>query len=69
MFDAKELQVAMIRKGLTYEKIAQLLGVAPSTIYRKIKNDGNFNRDEINRLIEILELEHPEDIFFAKELA
>ncbi len=68
MFNAKELQVAMIRKGLTYEKVAQLLGVAPSTIYRKIKNDGNFNRDEINRLIEILELKHPEDIFFAKEL-
>lgn len=55
----------MLRAGLTSTEVAKQLGIDPSTMYRKIKADGDFSRSEINKLVEILKLESPNDIFFA----
>lgn len=65
MFNKTEFQVAMLRAGLTSTEVAKQLGIDPSTMYRKIKADGDFSRSEINKLVEILKLESPNDIFFA----
>lgn len=69
MFDIKRFKAQMVLCGVTVKELSSKLGIDESTFYRKLKADGDFNRDEINRLITILKIERPEDIFFAEELA
>ena len=54
---------------MTGKDLATELGIAETTLYRKMGNDGDFSRSEINRIMEILSIEDPVPIFFASELA
>lgn len=69
MFRENELRAQMARKGVSQEELAKALGISASTLWRKIKADGNFTRNEIGAMIDFLELEDPDSIFFAKQLA
>lgn len=67
MFDRKLFKAAVLMAGKTYQDVADFLGLHIKTLYVRIKK-GEFSRDEINRLIEFLNLESPDKIFFAKKL-
>ena len=67
MFNANEFKAAMVRKGYTQKKLAEEIGISEPSIYRKIKN-GSFGLDEAQKIIDVLGIENPEDIFFAKEV-
>ena len=69
MFNRRLLESKMVLKGINVKKLSEALGINESTFYRKLKNDGDFNRSEINTIINVLEIEDPESIFFAEELA
>lgn len=69
MFDERRFKAQMVLSGLSNKNIAELLGIDESTLYRKIKRDGDFTREEINKLIEAMRIDEPEAIFFASELA
>ena len=69
MFNKSEFKAQVARSETTYKEIAENLGIDESTLWRKIQNDGSFTRKEINKLIIILNIESPETIFFAEELA
>ena len=69
MFDQRRFKAQMILKGETGKSLAEKMGIDESTLYRKIKADGAFTRQEINQLIVILEIDNPVDIFFAPEIA
>lgn len=69
MFDERELKAQMVRRGVGQKELADALGIDPSTLYRKIKADGNFTRAEINTIVEFLRIDDPRAIFFADELA
>ena len=69
MFRENELKAQMVRRGVSQEELAKALGINASTLWRKIRADGNFTRNEISTMIDFLELEDPDSIFFAKELA
>lgn len=69
MFDRKEFRAQVARSEKTYKEIAAYLEIDESTLYRKIQNDGSFTREEINKLISFLAIEHPQAIFFATTLA
>lgn len=69
MFNKRLFMAQTILAGVKMEDLARELGVAPSTLYRKINNDGSFTRKEINQMISILGIENPSDVFFADELA
>lgn len=69
MFRENELKAQMARKGVSQEDLAKALGINATTLWRKIKADGNFTRNEISAMIDYLELEDPDSIFFAKRLA
>jgi predicted transcriptional regulator len=68
MFNKLEFNAQIARKGLRRIDVAKALNIDPSTLYRKIENDGDFDRDQINTLIALLEIEDPKPIFFADEL-
>lgn len=69
MFNKNEFKAQIVKKGLTVKKLAEYLGINEATVYRKINADGDFTRDEINKLIDILQIEEPMKIFFAEKLA
>ena len=59
MFDEKELRVAMVREQKTIKDIADMLEISQTTLYRKIKRDGDFSRKEIQKISEFLNLKEP----------
>lgn len=67
MFDKKLFKAAVLMAGKTYQDVADFLGMHIKTLYVRIKK-GEFSREEINKLIQFLNLDSPDRIFFAKKL-
>ena len=65
MFDERKFRAQLVLKDISMKELASLLNLNESTVYRKINDNGSFTRDEINKMIEILEIENPMEIFFA----
>lgn len=65
MFDRKRLQAQMVLKGITGKEMAARMGINEGTLYRKMGNDGDFSRSEITKIMEILDIEDPSEIFFC----
>jgi transcriptional regulator with XRE-family HTH domain len=61
-----ELRGIITAKGTTQERVAKQLGITPKTFYLKMQK-GVFGSDEIEKMIDILDIDNPVDIFFAKE--
>ena len=59
----------MVLKGINGKELSEKLGINESTLYRKLNDNGNFSREEINKLINILDIDDPVAIFFAEEFA
>ena len=68
MFDLKKFKALMVIKGETTASLARKMNLDESTLYRKIKANGAFTREEMGQLIEILDITDPMSIFFADEL-
>lgn len=69
--DCNELKAQMVRKGFNVGFIAVKIGISRSAFYRKLNGSSEFDREEISKISELLELQ-PKDvynIFFAKEVS
>lgn len=64
MFNELEFRATMIRNGFTQKALAGALGISERTLSRKIRNNGSFKYTEIVKLVELLRIEDPENIFF-----
>lgn len=53
------------RNGMTLAETAAKIGISESSMYRKMKNN-TFGLCEAEKLITVLHIEKPEDIFFGK---
>jgi len=69
VFNKVEFEVAMLRKGVKRTELAKALGIDVSTLYRKLENDGDFDRSQISAIMDYLDIDDPNPIFFAKDLA
>lgn len=69
MFDERRFRAQLVLADVTMKDLAAALDINESTLYRKIKQDGAFTRDEINIMIAFLKIEDPKEIFFADKLA
>lgn len=63
MILTNELKGKIVAKGLRQEDVAKILGISTKTFNTKL-NRGIFNSLEIERLIEVLDIENPLEIFF-----
>lgn len=52
--------------GLSQRKVAEKIGMTEKTFYTKMKT-GVFGTDEAEKMIDILCIENPGEIFFAKK--
>lgn len=66
MIKTNELRGLMVAKGMTQYQVAEAIGISSASMQRKLKS-GVFGSDEIEKLIQLLDIKHPERIFFAKQ--
>ncbi len=67
MFNKYEFDAQLARKGMKKYELAERLGITYTSLYRKIES-GKFTREEIGKIIGILDINDPVPIFFAEEL-
>ena len=68
MANMMKLRGAMAGKGITQEKLAEIIGIDRTTLIRKMKNDGlQFTVEEVQKIAVALSLTAQEvlDIFFT----
>lgn len=63
--DSSKLRGIIAERGTSQRKVAQQLGMTEKTFYTKMKK-GVFGTDEVQRMIEILRIENPVDIFLRE---
>ena len=66
MIKTDKLKGIIVENGLTQMEVAKQIGIAPKTFYEKMKS-GVVGSDEIQIMIDILHIEDPVSIFFARE--
>ena len=66
MIRVDELRGVIAKRGFSQAKVARFIGIAPKTFYEKMDR-GVFGSDEIEAMIELLQIENPAEIFFARE--
>lgn len=57
-----DLRALIVKNGLTQQEVAKLIGISPKTFYRKMKR-GIFGTDEVEKMIQILNIQNPAEIF------
>ena len=67
MIDTAKLRGKIVEKGFTQQDIANFIGKTPKTFYLKMKR-GVFDSDEISKMVDVLGIENPTEIFFANKV-
>lgn len=65
MVDTSKLKGIIISRDMTQETVAKAIGMTPKTFYLKMKKKV-FGSDEIEKMINLLDIEDPMAIFFVK---
>lgn len=66
MIRTEQLRWEIAAQGMTTGEVAWHLGMSERCFDRKLQK-GHFGSDEIQDLAALLELERPEEIFFARQ--
>lgn len=66
MVDTQKLKGAIVSAGMTQEDVAECLGMARKTFYQRMRR-GIFLSNEIEQMIDILDIQDPLSIFFARK--
>lgn len=69
MFNKRLFEAHLVLAGISKTEMASILGIDVSTFSRKLKNDGDFTRTQINKMIEVLNIDKPSEVFFAENIA
>ena len=69
MFNRRKFQAQMVLMGMNMKDLSNNLNINESTLYRKLGNNGDFSREEIGKIIDVLHIDDPMDIFFAESVA
>lgn len=65
MFNIKEFNAMLARKGMTKIELAKTLGISSSALYRRLRNDGQFSIMEISDMIKIFGQDEVIKAFFS----
>ena len=64
MIAVNKLRGLIAEHGMTQKQIALQLGISQKTFYNKMKK-GVFGTDEVEKMVNILSINNPSEIFFA----
>lgn len=65
MIKTDELRGLIAKNGFSQTDVANKIGITPKTFYEKMKA-GVFGSDEIEVMIDMLHIQNPAEIFFAR---
>lgn len=60
------LEYEIKKNGLTTAQFCKSIGISLSAFYKKCSGKSEFKQSEIQKTVELLNLESPTEIFFAK---
>jgi len=60
------LEYSIKCNGLTTEQFCKEIGISRSAYYKKCNGKSEFKQSEITKIVRLLKLDSPVDIFFAK---
>ena len=69
IFNEDRLRLAVFERKMTIRQFCEAIEMVPKTFYAKLNRGGDFNRDEIAKMSEVLDLDDVRDIFFENEVA
>lgn len=64
--DKALLQYEMTKSGISIGELCEKIGISRSAFYRKCNGKSDFTQSEIQAIVDLLHLESPVAIFFAK---
>lgn len=67
MLNRNALKGEIVRNGMTQKEVAEKIGMSEKTFITKMKN-GTFGIDDCDKMIAILGIKKPTEIFFAKQV-
>ena len=67
MLNKKALKAAIVLNGMTQGEVAAHIGISEKTFISRMKR-GSFWTDECEKMIALLQIKDPSNIFFAKEV-
>lgn len=65
----KKLRAAMVLQGVSMARLATLLEISKSALYRKMNGKSQFTQSEMLKAITGLSLDKPADIFFDTKVS
>ena len=67
MIQVNKLKALFVEKNLTQQNVANYLGITETTMSRKMQK-GVFDSEEIYKMIRLLDIKNPTEIFFAEKV-
>lgn len=67
MIAVNKLRGIIVENGMTQKEVAEKLGMSQKTFYNKMKK-GVFGTDDVEKMVSVLSIENPADIFFANPI-
>lgn len=64
--DKARLECEMKKKGISRSALCKIIGMSRSAFYRKCCGISEFTQSEIQRIVDVLQLDSPMEIFFAR---
>ena len=62
--NVNKLRGIIVEKGLSQQEVAKAIGMSGKTFYLKMKK-GSFGTDEAEKMISLLDIENPAEIFLS----
>lgn len=61
------LRAALAQRGMTQGKLAELVGISPNSLSRKLNGKRQFTLGEVEAISRVLELQNPATVFFDRK--
>lgn len=61
------LRAALAQQGMTQGKLAELVGISPNSLSRKLNGKRQFTLGEMEAISRVLELQNPAAVFFDRK--
>lgn len=67
--DKFRLEYELKRRNISVSMLCEIIGMSKTAYYRKLKGTSEFTQGEIQKIIDLLEIDSPVGIFFADKVS
>lgn len=67
--DKFRLEYELKRRNISVSMLCEIIGMSKTAYYRKLNGTSEFTQGEIQKIIDLLEIDSPVGIFFADKVS